>query len=314
MIRKYTFILIFLVLLPPTVCFSQEERKKNESPSEVEFNPYAKYLQPSDIDPGLFFSPRKNDQREYVVGPEDLLEVQVYQVPELNTTARVEGDGSITLPVVGPITIGGMKLDQVNAKIEQTLEAKYVQNPQVNVLVKEYKSQKVSIIGMVKSPGSYSLSGPRTIIQLIAEAGGLAAEAGKSIFIFRQANDGRSARLSIPKDELLVKGSTAWNIPLRAGDVINVPAEQQITVSILGALTTPGIYSLTVSDGPTLLKAIARAGGLKQASKGGVKIKRIGENGKESVVEVDLGEILSGRIPDFELKDGDVIIIKERFF
>lgn len=312
MIKKYTFSVFFLCFLA-AFCFGQENSPADDQ-SEVEFNPYAQYLQPPDVDPALFFSPPRRQEDEYVVGSEDLLEVQVYQVPELNTTARVGGDGAITLPVVGAVNVGGLTLNAVSSKIAETLEAKYVQNPQVNVLVKEFKSQKVSIIGLVKAPGSYSLAGPRTIIQLIAESGGLMPEAGGSILIFRQTKDGRSARLAIPKEELLVKGSTSWNIPLRNGDVINVPAEEQITVSILGALTTPGIYALNVSEGATLLKAIAKAGGLKQASKGGVKIKRQQGSGKETVVEVNLGDILSGTIPDFELKDGDVIIIKERFF
>jgi polysaccharide export outer membrane protein len=312
--RKYIFSAIFLCFFINSFIFAQEQDEEEaKPPSEVEFNPYAPYLQPQDIDPALFFSPVRRDEGEYVVGPEDLLEVQVYQVPELNTTARIGGDGAITLPVVGPIIVSGLTVNAVSEKIAKTLEDKYIQDPQVNVSVKEFKSQKISIIGMVKSPGSYSLSGPRTIIQLIAEAGGLMPEAGDSILIFRQARDGRSARLAIPKEELFVKGSTAWNIPLRSGDVVNIPAEESITVSILGALATPGIYPLSTSDGATLLKAIAKAGGLKQASKGNVTIKRQ-RNGKEVIMEVKLGDILSGKIPDFELQNGDVIIIKERFF
>ena len=87
-----------------------------------------------------------------------------------------------------------------------------------------------------------------------------------------------------------------------------------ISVSVLGAVAAPGVYTLNANTDGTLLKAIARAGGLKRASKSALRIKRKGPDGKETMLEVDLGKVLSGDQPDVVLQDGDLIIIKESFF
>ena len=128
-------------------------------------------------------------------------------------------------------------------------------------------------------------------------------------------HDGRSARLTVPLSELLIKGNPQWNIWLLSGDIISIPPEEAISVSILGAVRSPGIYKLPVGEGASLLRAIALAGGLNdRASKRGIQIKRGRGLGEESVMKVDLGKILSGERPDVILEEGDVIIVKESFF
>ena len=96
---------------------------------------------------------------------------------------------------------------------------------------------------------------------------------------------------------------------------MSVPPEAAVSVSVLGAVSSPGVYKLPVGDGASVLNAVARAGGLSdRASKGGVQIKRRNASGEEKVVKVDLGDILSGKDPDFVLQEGDVIVVKESFF
>jgi protein involved in polysaccharide export with SLBB domain len=115
--------------------------------------------------------------------------------------------------------------------------------------------------------------------------------------------------------DLLIKGDPKWNIWLLSGDIVSIPPEEAITVSVLGAVRSPGIYKLPVGEGASLLRAIALAGGLNdRASKSGIQIKRGTNLGKESITKVDLGKILSGEEPDVFLEEGDVIIVKESFF
>jgi polysaccharide biosynthesis/export protein len=270
-------------------------------------------LEPADADPALFFTVPANST-DYVLGPEDVIELKVLQMNELNVTSRIAGDGSITLPFLGSVQVSGLTATELSEKIAKQLGDQFLQNPQVSVFVKEFNSQKISIIGSVTTPGTYSLTGPRTIIQMLAQAGGVRADAGKGIFVFRQDVKGQSTRLGILRENLLVKGDPAWNIWLHAGDVVNIPPQEQISISLFGAVATPGVYNLISGSESTLLKAIARAGGLQRASKSGVKIKRKNASGKESIIDVNLDEILSGKKPDIPLQDGDLVIIKESFF
>lgn len=270
-------------------------------------------LEPQDADPALFFTVPTNST-DYVLGPEDVIELKVLQMNELNVTSRIAGDGSITLPFLGSVQVSGLSATELSDKIAKQLGDQFLQNPQVSVFVKEFNSQKVSIIGSVTTPGTYSLTGPRTIIQMLAQAGGVRTDAGRGIFVFRQDTKGQSTRLGILRENLLVKGDPAWNIWLHAGDVVNIPPQEQISISLFGAVATPGVYNLISGSESTLLKAIAKAGGLQRASKSGVKIKRKDASGKESILEVNLDEILSGKKPDISLQDGDLVIIKESFF
>ncbi|HET6267277.1 MAG TPA: polysaccharide biosynthesis/export family protein [Acidobacteriota bacterium] len=270
-------------------------------------------IDPPDIDPALFFT-RMTGASDYLLGPEDVIDLKVAQLTELNQTLRISGDGSIDLPYVGIVHATGLTASQLADRIAQLLGQQYLQDPQVTVFVRDFNSQKVSVIGSIQNPGTYTLTGQRTVIQLIAQGGGLRPESGKSVLVFRQAPDGRTARLTIDKEELLVRGNPIWNINLRAGDVINIPSQQMISVSVLGAVVAPGVYTLNAGSDGTLLKAIARAGGLKRASKSGVGIKRKDAKWGDKLYEVDLGKILSGSEPDVILQDGDLIIIKESFF
>ncbi len=303
---------------------AQKEPIKNETPPSappstdarkgVVLLPAGKVdLEPAAADPALFFTVPSNST-DYVLGPEDVIDLKVQQLEELNVTVRIAGDGAITLPFLGSVSVAGLTAVEVAQKIAKQLGEQFLQNPQVSVFAKEFNSQKVSVIGAVSTPGTYPLTGPRTIIQMLAQSGGMRPDAGSNILIFRQDAKGISTRLSIQREDLLVKGDPAWNIWLRAGDVVNIPPLIQISVSLFGAVGTPGVYTLAEGSESTLLKAIAKAGGLQRASKSGVKIKRKGADGKEEIITINLGDILSGKKPDITLEDGDLIIINESFF
>ncbi|MEE9180926.1 MAG: polysaccharide biosynthesis/export family protein [Vicinamibacteria bacterium] len=272
-------------------------------------------IEPPDIDPELFFNHDGLSSDGYRLGPEDVIEVRVFELDQLNRTVRVAGDGSMELPLIGSIPVNGLTPDDVADQVADRLRDRFVQNPQVSVFVKEFHSQKVSLLGAIRNPATYPLVGRRNLLQILADAGGLSGAAGNVLFVFRQADDGRSARLSVPLHDLLIFGDPQWNIWLRAGDIISVPPEAAVSVSILGAVRSPGVYKLPMGNGASILNAIARAGGLDdRASKGGVQIKRRDPTGGEMILKVDLGNILSGKDPDVILQEGDVVVVKESFF
>ena len=272
-------------------------------------------IEPPDIDPALFFNQGGPPSDGYRLGPEDVIEVRVFELDQLNRTLRVSGDGNMELPLIGSFQVNGLTPDDVASRVADRLRNRFVQNPQVSVFVKEFHSQNVSLLGAIKNPATYPLVGRRNILQILADAGGLSGDAGKVLFVFRQADDGRGARLSVPLHDLLILGAPQWNIWLRAGDIVSVPPEAALSVSVLGAVRSPGVYKLPMGDGASILNAIARAGGLDdRASKGGIHIKRRDPSGEETILKVDLGDVLSGKDPDVVLQEGDVVVVKESFF
>lgn len=123
---------------------------------------------------------------DYHIGPSDLLEINVFQIDELNRTVRVNSNGQVSLPLVGSITAGGKTVEELEAEIGKQLEAGYLQNPQVTVFVKEFTSQRVTMEGAVKSPGIYPLTGRTSLLQAIAMASGVTDLANlKGIVVFR---------------------------------------------------------------------------------------------------------------------------------
>jgi polysaccharide export outer membrane protein len=275
----------------------------------------ASHIEPADIGPQLFFDQTGPSTDEYRLGPEDVIEIRVFELDQLNRTVRVSGDGTMDLPLIGSVPVRGLTPEGVAFQVAERLRNRFVQDPQVSVFIKEFHSQKVSLLGAVSSPATYPLVGRRNLLQVLADAGGLSPNAGNVLFVFRQSDDGRGARLSVPLSELLIQGNPRWNIWLRPGDIVSVPPEAAVSVSVLGAVSSPGVYKLPVGDGASVLNAVARAGGLNdRASKSGIQIKRRDASGEEKVLKVDLGDILSGKESDFVLQEGDVVVVKESFF
>jgi polysaccharide export outer membrane protein len=249
--------------------------------------------------------------QDIVIGSEDLLEVSVFELPQFNTTARVQGDGTITMPLVGSIEVRGLKKRDVEAKIASALQAKYVNNANVSVNVKEYKSRQVSLLGEVKQPGAYYVMSQRTLLQLLSEAGGLSPSAGPKCYIFRAG----APKIEINLRDLMVNGNPSLNIPIYPGDVVNVPPDTKIVIYVLGAVRTPGTVQLSTTMPITLLAAIAAAGGPTESAKQtDIKIKRRQSEGEENLIKVNLKDIMNGKAEDVPLYEGDIITVPESFF
>ena len=153
----------------------------------------------------------------YKVGPLDQLEVSVFKVPELSKTVQVADTGTINLPLVGEVPAAGKTAQEIERDLTAKLGAKYLQNPQVTVFVKEYNSQRVTVEGAVKKPGVYPVKGNNTLLQFIATAEGLDSSSDSSVVVFRQTNGKRTAaRFDLGE----IRSGNAEDPTIVSGDVI----------------------------------------------------------------------------------------------
>jgi polysaccharide export outer membrane protein len=251
---------------------------------------------------------------EYHVGPKDLLEIRVLEIPDLNVERRVTDNGAIDVPLLGEFAVGGLTAAEIKARLETTLTSKYVNRANVSVVVKEYANRPVSVVGAVKKSGSLNISGRWSLLQAISAAGGLSSDAGKKIYVLRRAENGLSDTLEIDTENLFRSSALMWNIPIFPGDVINVPPRSQVRVFCLGEVRSPGALDFTSDDRLSLLSVIARAGGLTDRASNTIRIKRRNAEGKDVETEVNFRRILSGKDPDPAIEANDVIFVKESFF
>jgi polysaccharide export outer membrane protein len=251
---------------------------------------------------------------DYTVGPRDLLEVRVLEIPELNVERRVSDSGAIELPLLGEIPVSGMSASQISARVEALLTAKYVNRANVSVVIKEFANKPVSIVGAVQKPGSLNISGRWTLLQAISAAGGITPDAGRKIYILRKADNGLSDILEVNTEDLMRSASSSWNIPLVPGDIVNIQAKRQIKVFCLGEVKSPGALEFDGDDRISLLSAIAKAGGLTDRASNKIRIKRRGEDGRDKEIVANFNRIVSGKDPDTILQPDDVVIVKESFF
>jgi polysaccharide export outer membrane protein len=255
--------------------------------------------------------------KEYRIGAKDVLEITVVELPELNQTLRVSEDGSITLPLIGKVMIDGLAKEEVEKKLAALLlEQNYVKNARVTVFIKEYQSKRVALIGAVNKPGMYELVGRMTLLQLISQAAGLTEQASSELFVLREGKDDSQTRIVIDLNELINEGDQTLNIPLQAGDIINIPAERFINVYVFGAVRTPGVIQVKMSQKINILQAIAQAGGLIEgASKSGVTVTRKDKKtGKETKIKVNVNDVLKGKRPAIDLVEGDVVYVPASIF
>lgn len=252
---------------------------------------------------------------EYRVGPKDLLEIIVINFQELNRQYRVSEEGKISLPYLGELQVEGMTKSELEKNLVQLLSEKWLENPQVSVVIVEYQSRRVFLIGAVPKPGPFELMGRLTLLKLISQAGGLNADAGNEIIIMRQLPDGAKTSLKISVEDLFLKGDASLDIPLQPDDIVSVPPDKMIQIYVTGQVRNPSALEVRKSNIPTLLRAIAQAGGFSErANKGDVIIKRIDEMGKEIKIKVNVNDIIKGKSKDLQLRENDVVIVPEKLF
>jgi polysaccharide export outer membrane protein len=236
----------------------------------------------------------------YVLGPDDLIEIDVFQVDELKRTVRVSSSGFIKLPLAGKIEVTGYTIPALEKEISIRLE-KYLQDPVVSVFIHEYRSQRITVLGAVKKPQVYAVTGQKFLLDMLSMSEGLEVDAGDICYIQRG-----DETIVIDFDELLVKGNARLNVPVFAGDVIHVPKGGIVFVS--GAVIEPG--SFVMQGSVTLTQAIAMAKGLKyEAMKNRLRIYRDTGSEIRDNIDVDYDKVLAKESSDVILKDKDIVIV-----
>jgi len=239
---------------------------------------------------------------DYVVGPLDVLMITSYDQADLSGKFSVESDGTFTFPLIGRFRAGGLTLRQVEDALKQRLSSEgYFKNPQITVSVEQYKSQKIFIVGEVRSPGTYPLSGGMSFVEALARAGSTTPSAsGEAIIV--HANDKSMAAPVRVNLKDLQNGVLSENVALLDGDTIFIPRAE--SVYVFGQVRTPGAYSLQQKN-TTVLQALSLAGGVTdRGAINRVRIVRMVKSQKKEF-RVKLDDLV---------QPGDTVIVDERYF
>ncbi len=264
--------------------------------------------------------PPAADAGTYRIGPEDLLKLDVFGFEDLDLAVRVAEDGTVSLPLLGILPLGGMTPQEAEAAIARQLEERQlVREPQVSLFVQEYNSRNVYVQGAVERPGVYPMLGAKSLLEMLGAAGGVtgrdAGGAGGVLHVLRSDGSGGQQKIEIDARRLLDEGDPAVNIPLQPGDIVVVPHERTLRVFVQGAVAQPGAVEYPGSQGMTVLQAITAAGGGNERARlTNVRILRTLPDGSQQKIDVDAKKILKGKAPDVPLESNDVVVVGEWFF
>ncbi len=236
----------------------------------------------------------------------DLLNISVYDSPELTQKVRVESDGIVQLALIGPTKVAGLTAQQAAEMIAHELNShNFLLHPQVNVLIEEYASQGVSVTGEVQHPGVYSVLGARTLLDVISMAGGLSTAADTNITIRRRSGTDENVSVNLKNDD--AKTSLANNVQVYPGDLVVVPRAG--IVYVLGDVNRPGGFTMQNNGKITVLQALAQAGGTnRSASMNGANVLRKTADGYVSK-PIRIGDLVHGRGEDIELHANDILFV-----
>jgi polysaccharide export outer membrane protein len=239
------------------------------------------------------------------IGAGDLLEVKVFGAPELGSTLRVSGEGEITVALIGSLKVAELTPERAQTEIEQRFrDGGYLRDPHVSILVKEFASQGISVLGEVTHPGVYPLLGTPRLLDAIAAAGGTTARAGKTVVVTHRSSSGAPQTIFLSREAEQV---STQDIELRPGDTVVVSRAGIVYVS--GDVHTPGGFAMDQNENLTVLQAIALAQGLNPtASLDSARLIRR-EAGALKEIPVQLKQMMEAKAPDMALKDQDVLFV-----
>jgi polysaccharide biosynthesis/export protein len=293
-------------------------------------------------------SSRPSQPSDYVIGAGDLVNVQVFDVPEMSRELRVSQTGTIGMPLVPVrLQVAGLTEIQAERKITEVLEAKgLISHPEVSVTVKEKKSRPITIVGAVAHPQVYEADRQVTLIDVLAQAGGISADASDHVIVTRperdQLPDAAQSQpdaaadsapapaagtkpaaeplppqappplvntITVNLSQILESGDMTNNVMIEPGDVVTVPHAG--IVYVLGAVSRPGGYTVT-NDRAQLstLKVLSLAGGLDRTAKSDrAVIVRKDATGQQQQVDVDLKKIMKFESEDVQLRPSDILYV-----
>lgn len=279
---------------------------------------------PTKIDTPIF-------AEDYVIGPDDMLNVYVLDVPELSRDYRVSTAGTITIPVLAnPIEAAGSTLSQLSKLLSQELKAQgLVSDPHITLTVVQSRVHSVAIVGAVKRPQVYPLLSRSTLLDMLSQAEGLAEDAGNNVIVYRgdismrasrrTGNESRltkqaqSGTITIDLKQLFESGEPSLNVPIYPGDRITVPRAG--VVYVVGAVNKPGGFTMKASThGMTVLQALALAEDTKSTAKQSqtviIRSDSQAPEGRKQI-PVNLKAILQGKSPDTVLQAEDILFIPD---
>lgn len=245
---------------------------------------------------------------DYIIGPADLLEVQVFESEKLTDKVRVSSRGDITLPLLGSISVSGLSAREAELKIENQLKQEgFIKNPHVTVFIEEYNSKLVTVVGLVEEPGNHSITGRQTLLDVLVAAKGFQEKAGRSVYISRTETNGDKQTYIVDLDELLLNGNSSLNVVMKPGDVVYVPPAGNVYIE--GAVTRSGSYPIK-KDLTTISQILTVAGGVAvYGDPSNIKLIRFLGDGNREISAIDLNKIQSGEVVDPLVKDRDALIV-----
>jgi len=295
-------------------------------------------------EPGKPLSTPLEDTRdiESHIGPDDLLDITVFEAPDLNRTLRVSANGEISFQLLGPIKAGGLTPRQLELVLQESLRRKYMKDPHVGVFVRELQSHPVSVVGAVKRPGVFQIRGTKTVLELLSMAEGLSDDAGDTVLVMRGAGgspasanqnaekipseageEQRATSLGVPAQDvsgeiveinlknLMDSVDPAFNPPVHPGDIVKVPRAG--IVYVVGDVKKPGGFVLRNNENITVLQALALAEGLTRTSlKSQARIMHTDPGSKRQLeIPLDLGKILANKSSDPLLQPNDILFVPD---
>ena len=218
--------------------------------------------------------------QNYVVGPRDVLRINVFDELTLTGPYSVDAGGFINFPLVGRVRVGGVTVREIEDELRKVLAERFLVNPQVTVEVAEFRSQQVFIMGEVRAPGRYTLEGNTSLLEALAIAGSVTQDAGDDVLVVHPKTP-TGTRAALPQDADAEVATVSLRdlqtgrlsqVEIRDGDTILVTRAD--TIFLTGQVRSPGSY--TMERGMTVLQALSLAGGLTdRGSQRGIKIQRI---------------------------------------
>lgn len=278
---------------------------------------------------GIVASDAEAQDTAYRLGAEDVVSLLIIAggVEQVKAQMVVGDNGNVNVPFIGKRKAAGLTLEEFEKTIMIPLEENFFVDPQVHLQIDEYHSLKYFISGAIKKPGKYELDFTPTIMDLVANAGGVLPERGNLAYVIRglattreindseiKENISKKEPIKVDLIKLLDEGDMSENIKLKTGDTIYIPLSTSLNqttskVFVQGKVKNAGVIDF--QPGLTALAACIMAGGFdKFAAPNRAKIIRT-ENGVTETIDLNLNSVISGKIPDVQLKPGDRIHIPE---
>ena len=293
-------------------------------------------------------SASESQSRESRIGPDDLLDISVFEAPEMNCTVRVSASGDFSFPLLGSVHAAGLTPRELESTLQGVLHKAYMKDPHVGVFVQELQSHPVSVVGAVKMPGVFQIRGTKTVIEVLSMAQGLADDAGDTVLIMRGAGYAEAGRYDGPDPtqkqtssppprpvvfpsayddpppkvpekkgeieeidlkKLLESPDSTLNVAVRPGDIVKVPRAG--IVYVVGEVQKPGGFVLQNNESLSVLQALALAQGPTHTSalNRGRIIRTDPATGKRTEIPMNLSKVLSGQKPDSFLQAKDIVFV-----